>query len=52
MWGVRWADAETAKARVFISVAADGRMVMWSLVKDKLQHEVHLADVQLCIAPL
>lgn len=40
MWGVRWMAAEAAKARMFISLAADGRIVMWSLVKDKLQHEV------------
>ncbi|KAK9796666.1 hypothetical protein WJX73_002635 [Symbiochloris irregularis] len=39
VWGVRWMAAETAKARMFISLAADGRIVMWSLVKDKLQHE-------------
>ena len=40
VFGVRWSDAETAKARVFISLSADGRLVMWSLVKDKLQHQV------------
>lgn len=40
VWGVRWFDAETAKARVFVSLSADGRLVMWSLVKDKLQYQV------------
>lgn len=40
VWGVRWSDAETAKARVFLSLSADGRIVMWSLVKDKLQYQV------------
>ncbi|OEH75855.1 dynein intermediate [Cyclospora cayetanensis] len=45
VWGVRW-DVDTSTSQLsFISVSADGCVMRWTLLKNKLESEVPISDV-------